>query len=59
MDFKALLADLHNGEIDSFQVTKDNYLDFYNVWRNYPFQNTVRGIADLGGVVTYVRDLEN
>lgn len=59
MDFKVLLEQLHAGEIDEFQVTTDTYREFYDVWRDYPYQNTIRGIADLDGVVTYVRQTES
>lgn len=56
MDFKTLLEQVRTGAIDSFEVTPDNYREFYEAWRDYPAQNAIRGIASIGGNVTYRRN---
>ena len=53
MNYEELLAQLRTGELDQFVLEAKDFKEFYEVWRNYPYQNAIRGIADRGGVVTY------
>jgi hypothetical protein len=58
MDYEALLEQVRTSEIEKFEVTSDEFGAFYEVWRDYPYQNAIRGIADRGGHVTYEQKLE-
>jgi|GEM_PF-663172 len=53
MDYEQLLNQLRNGELSEFVLEAKDFKVFYEVWRNYPYQNAIRGIADRGGTVTY------
>ncbi|MBC6498408.1 hypothetical protein H7R52_05150 [Weissella confusa] len=53
MNYEELLDQLRTGELDQFVLEAKDFKEFYEVWRNYPYQNAIRGIADRGGVVTY------
>ncbi|MCM0583320.1 hypothetical protein H9L19_01800 [Weissella diestrammenae] len=55
MDYYEILEALRLGERQEFVLSHDDFPLFYEVWRNYPYQNTIRGIAAQGGQVTYVR----
>jgi hypothetical protein len=58
MDYEAMLEQLRTGELEKFEITSDDFGRFYEVWRDYPYQNAIRGIADRGGKVTYVANTE-
>lgn len=53
MDYNQMLEQLRSGELDQFIVTSEEFPDFYTVWRDYPYQNAVKGTADRGGIITY------
>ena len=53
MNYEELLDQLRTGELDQFVLEAKDFKEFYEVWRNYPYQNAIRGIADRGGVVPY------
>ena len=53
MNYEELLDQLRTGELDQFVLEAKDFKEFYEVWRNYPYQNAIRGVADRGGVVTY------
>lgn len=55
MDYNKLLEQLRRGEIDEFQLAPAEFPTFYEAWRNYPYQNLLRGVAARGGLVTYQR----
>ncbi|WPQ68474.1 hypothetical protein [Weissella paramesenteroides] len=53
MDYSQMLDQLRSGELDEFVVTAKEFSDFYVVWRDYPYQNAIRGTAERGGIITY------
>ena len=53
MNYAEMLDQLRTGELDKFVVEAKNFNSFYKVWRDYPYQNAIKGIADRGGIVTY------
>ncbi|MDR3241930.1 MAG: hypothetical protein LBT37_07125 [Lactobacillaceae bacterium] len=55
MDYNALLEQVRLGELDKFVIEHTDFQEFYEIWRRYPYQNTIRGIAAQGGKVTYVK----
>lgn len=55
MDFEALLNQVRNGELEQFVLEAQDFPQFYEVWRDYPYQNAIRGIAAQGGSITYVK----
>ncbi|QIL51021.1 hypothetical protein G7084_06750 [Weissella coleopterorum] len=55
MDYNKLLEQLRMGEIDEFELESDQFQVFYEIWRSYPYQNAIRGIAGRNGLITYRR----
>ncbi|MBS9334424.1 hypothetical protein LQZ24_00025 [Fructobacillus sp. M1-13] len=55
MDYAQALLDLRNGEIEAITVEPQNFPAFQKAWSAFPYQNTVKGIAQRAGKVTYVR----
>lgn len=55
MDYEKALLDLKNGVIDEIYVEPTDFPRFQKAWSDFPFQNTVRGIAHRAGKVTYQR----
>ncbi|AFT81377.1 MULTISPECIES: hypothetical protein [Leuconostoc] len=55
MDYKQLLNDLRDGKIDEINMTPEAFPEFQKVWREFPSQNRIRGIAGKQGQVKYVR----
>ncbi|MBS9338313.1 hypothetical protein G6R29_01520 [Fructobacillus sp. M2-14] len=55
MDYSQALLDLRDGKIDEINVTPETFSDFQKAWSEFPYQNTVKGIAHRAGKVTYVR----
>ncbi|WP_261656192.1 hypothetical protein [Leuconostoc holzapfelii] len=55
MDYETLLNALRDGEIDQIEITPENFPAFQKVWRDFPSQNRVRGIAGKAGHIKYVR----
>lgn len=53
MDYNQMLDQLRSGELNQFIVTAKEFSDFYNVWRDYPYQNAITGTAERGGIITY------
>lgn len=53
MDYEEMLEQLRSGELEEFVLEAKDFKAFYEVWRNYPYQNAIRGVAARGGVVTY------
>jgi len=54
-DYNAMLEDLRLGNIESFELEANDFTTFYEVWREYPYQNAIVGEAARGGHVTYRR----
>lgn len=52
-DYNTLLEAVRLGEQESFELTADEFTAFYEIWREYPYQNAIVGQADRGGHVTY------
>lgn len=52
-DYTAMLEALRTGEQASYELTADEFTAFYEVWRDYPYQNAIVGEAVRGGRVTY------
>lgn len=52
-DYNAMLEALRTGERESFELTAEDFTTFYEVWRDYPYQNAIVGEAARGGRVTY------
>jgi hypothetical protein len=52
-DYNAMLEALRTGEQESFELTAEDFATFYDVWREYPYQNAIVGKAARGGRVTY------
>ena len=55
MDYETLLNALRDGEIDQIEITPENFPAFQKVWRDFPSQNRVRGIAGKAGHIKYIR----
>lgn len=55
MDYNKLLEQLRMNEIDEFKLEPDQFQNFYEIWRVYPYQNAIRGIAGRNGLITYRR----
>lgn len=55
MDYETLLNDLRDGKIDEIEITPEIFPAFQQVWRDFPSQNRIRGIAGKGGHIKYVR----
>ncbi|AEJ23910.1 hypothetical protein WKK_05195 [Weissella koreensis KACC 15510] len=55
MDYNKLLEQLRMDEIKEFKLEPSQFSDFYEVWRSYPYQNAIRGIAGRNGLITYRR----
>lgn len=55
MDFVQALIDLKDGKIDHFDVDPETFPAFQKAWSAFPYQNTVKGIAQRSGKVTYIQ----
>ncbi len=55
-DWLHLLEQLQQGEIKELFVTLEEFSSFRDQWKNLPNKMDFRGIASLGGNVTYVYD---
>ncbi|MGX7051787.1 hypothetical protein [Leuconostoc palmae] len=55
MNYTELLDNLKDGKIDEINITPENFPEFQKIWRDFPSQNKVRGIAGKGGHIKYVR----
>ena len=55
MDYETLLNDLRDGKIDEIEITPETFPAFQQVWRDFPSQNRIRGIAGKGVHIKYVR----
>lgn len=55
MDYKKALHELKDGQIDEINVEPKDFPQFQQAWADFPYQNTVRGIAHRAGKVTYQR----
>ena len=53
MDYEEMLEQLRSGELEEFVLEAKDFKEFYEVWRNYPYQNAISGVAARGGGVTY------
>lgn len=54
VDYVDLLKQLKEGEIKEIFVTHDQYLDFRQAWLKLEDRSHFKGIAHLGGNVTFV-----
>lgn len=52
-DYNTELEALRTGEQESFELTAEEFTTFYEVWRDYPYQNAIVGEAVRGGHITY------
>ncbi|MGY3741986.1 hypothetical protein [Leuconostoc inhae] len=55
MDYEQLLIDLRDGNIDEIAITPATFPEFQKIWRDFPSQNRIRGVAGKQGNVKYVR----
>lgn len=55
-DYEKLLSDLHDGKIETFEVTKEEFMDFQKVFMESNFRKKVIGKAKRGGVAIYHYD---
>ncbi|CAK1233789.1 MULTISPECIES: hypothetical protein [Fructobacillus] len=55
MDFAQALSDLKDGKINHFDVDPETFPAFQKAWSAFPYQNTVKGIAQRAGKVTYIQ----
>lgn len=53
MDYAASLEALRLGQMTELVIEAQDFPAFFNVWRDYPYQNAIVGQAGRGGVVTY------
>lgn len=52
-DFKQLLTELLNGELETLDIKKDEFIDFREVWAVHPERKKIIGEADYGGLIHY------
>lgn len=55
MDYEQLLIDLRDGKIDQIAITPETFPAFQKIWRNFPSQNRIRGVAGKQGNIKYIR----
>ena len=55
MDYEQQLNDLRDGKIDELAITPETFPAFQKVWRYFPSQNKIRGVASKQGHVKYIR----
>ena len=55
MDYEQQLNDLRDGKIDELAITPETFPAFQQVWRDFPSQNKIRGVASKQGHVKYIR----
>mgnify|MGYP001024407857 FL=1 len=55
MDYEQQLNDLRDGKIDELAITPETFPAFQKVWRAFPSQNKIRGVASKQGHVKYIR----
>ncbi|WP_220738743.1 hypothetical protein [Leuconostoc miyukkimchii] len=55
MNYEKLLEDLRDSKIDQIDITPETFPEFQRVWRDFPSQNRIRGVAGKSGNVKYVR----
>lgn len=55
MDYEQQLNDLRDGKIDELAITPETFPAFQKVWRDFPSQNKIRGVASKQGHVKYIR----
>ena len=55
-DYEKLLSDLHDGKIETFEVTKEEFMDFQKVFMESNFRKKVIGKAQRGGGAIYHYD---
>ena len=55
MDYEQQLNDLRDGKIDELAITPETFPAFQKVWRDFPSQNKIRGVASKKGHVKYIR----
>ena len=55
-DYEKLLSDLHDGKIETFEVTKEEFMDFQKVFMESNFRKKVIGKAKRGGGAIYHYD---
>lgn len=54
--FEEKIRQLRAGEIDKFEVSRDDFFLFRDVWTKQEDKKFFRGIAGLKGNITYVYD---
>lgn len=54
MDYEQQLNDLRDGKIDELAITPETFPAFQKVWRDFPSQNKIRGVASKQGHVKYI-----
>lgn len=55
-DYEKLLSDLHDGKIETFEVTKEEFMDFQKFLWNRTSEKKVIGKAKRGGGAIYHYD---
>ncbi|MEG0628477.1 MAG: hypothetical protein RR492_05420 [Enterococcus sp.] len=54
--FEEKISQLRAGEIDKFEVSRDDFFLFRDVWTKQEDKKFFRGIAGLKGTIIYVYD---
>lgn len=55
-NWEQLLTELKEGKTSELPVSLEEYPEFRQVWLTFPNRMHFRGIASLGGNITYVYD---
>ena len=56
-DYEKLLSDLHDGQIETFEVTKVEFMDFQKVFMESNFRKKVIGKAKRGALIALTRQV--
>ncbi|MBM7617997.1 hypothetical protein JOC36_001591 [Weissella uvarum] len=53
VDYNQILEELRQGEREEFVLQAKDFPQFFETWRDYPYQNAIVGEAHHGGEVVY------
>ncbi|KRN77701.1 hypothetical protein [Weissella minor] len=59
IDFTQILDELRTGVKSEFTLEAENFPEFFEVWRSYPYQNAIVGEAHQGGRIIYRKSDED
>ncbi|KRL37139.1 hypothetical protein [Liquorilactobacillus uvarum] len=55
-NYQELLEQLMNGQIESFEITPKEFMDFQDIFMDFQHRKNVVGSAQRGGNVIYKRE---